>query len=140
MRSATLAAAAVVLASSCGTAETPSRLSQSFADTFSGLYAAQQAQLGRTDVTRALLGTRATCRRTGPQQQGPGEDWVCAVRFVDGDAESTQSFEVQAKPDGCWKAEGPPTVQPALLQDPLTGRSLVNRLAEFDGCLDTSWR
>jgi hypothetical protein len=43
------------------------------------------------------------------------------------------------KPDGCWKAEGPPTAQPAMLADPVTGRLSVNQLAEFDGCLDTSW-
>ncbi|MBK5305615.1 MAG: hypothetical protein JJD92_02895 [Frankiaceae bacterium] len=135
-----LLALLAVLATSCATAQTPPKLSASFAETFAGLYAEQQQALGRTDATRPSLQTRAVCRRSGPQPEGPGEDWLCAVQYVDGDTEATQSFEVQAKPDGCWKAEGPPTVQPALLRDPQTGRSVVNRLAEFDGCLDTSWR
>lgn len=130
---------AVGLTASCGTAQTSVRLSASFADTFAGLYAAQQQHLGRSDVTRAALGTRALCRRTGPAAEGPGEDWLCAVQYVDSGTEATQSFELQAKPDGCWKAEGPPTVQPALIRDPRSGAAVANRLAEFDGCLDTSW-
>jgi hypothetical protein len=134
-----VAAAAAVLASACGTPATPARLSASFTDTFGGLYVAQQVQLGRGEVTRAALNASAQCRRTGPGVNGPGEDWLCLVAYVDGDAASRQSFEVQVKPDGCWKAEAPPTVQPAILVDPVTGASSVNHLAEFDGCFDTSW-
>jgi hypothetical protein len=134
-----LAAAGVVVLAACGTPATPDALSGSFEETFAGLYLGQQAQLGRTDLTRASLQARARCQRSGPAKQGPGEDWICLVQYVDADAPNTQSFEVQMKPDGCWKAEGPPTAQPAVLANPTTGRVSVNRLAEFDGCLDTSW-
>lgn len=113
-------------------------LEPAFATAFSGLYGVQQAQDGRT-VTRADLGTKAACRRTGTDLEGPGEDWVCAVRFRDAGTVLTQAFQVQLKPDGCWKAEGPPAVQPAVRLDPQRGTVRKNPLAEFDGCLDVSW-
>jgi hypothetical protein len=136
-----LLAAAVVLALSagCGTAMTRDRLGSSFGEVFSGLYVTQQSRLGRTDVTLAGLRTTATCARNGPAKQGPGEDWICRVRYVDQDTPFTQAFEVQAKPDGCWRAEGPPTAQPPQLVDPADGSRSTNPLAEFDGCVDTSW-
>jgi hypothetical protein len=140
MRRRSIAIVAVVLATGCGTPATPSSLSASFSDVFAGLFAAQQVQFGRTDVTRSSLTARSTCRRTGSQLEGPGEDWHCTVQYADTGALVTQTFELQVKPDGCWKAEGPPAVQPARLADPLTGTLTTNQLAEFDGCLDTSWR
>jgi hypothetical protein len=140
MRRRSVGVVAVVLATACGTAATPPRLALSLTDAFAGLYAAQQAQFGRSDVTRSSLHASAACRRAGPHHDGPGEDWHCSVRYVDADTDATQSFELQVKPDGCWKAEAPPTVQPARIADPLTGVTSVNQLAEFDGCLDTSWR
>ena len=139
MRVAVVAALGV-LASACATPATPRALSASFTETFAGLYAGQQAQLGRTEVTAAGLQAHSQCRRKSGAADGPGEDWVCLVQYADADTTATQSFEVQMKPDGCWKAEGPPTAQPAMLTDPVTGRLSVNQLAEFDGCLDTSWR
>jgi hypothetical protein len=138
MRALTAAGVALMLAG-CGTPATPDALSASFEETFAGLYLGQQAQLGRTDLSRASLQARSRCQRSGQAKQGPGEDWICLVQYVDADVSATQSFEVQMKPDGCWKAEGPPTAQPAVLANPTTGRVSVNRLAEFDGCLDTSW-
>jgi hypothetical protein len=134
-----VAAGVAVLATACATPATPKALSASFAQTFAGLYAGQQAQLGRTEVTPASLHAASHCRRTSGAAEGPGEDWVCLVQYADADTTATQSFEVQMKPDGCWKAEGPPAAQPAMLADPVTGRLSVNQLAEFDGCLDTSW-
>jgi hypothetical protein len=134
-----VALGAALLAAACATPATPDALSSSFAEVFAGLYAGQQAQLGRPTVTPADLQARGRCSRRGTAQQGPGEDWVCLVQYVDADVAATQSFEVQMKPDGCWKAEGPPTAQPPQLTDAATGRVSVNQLAEFDGCLDTSW-
>ena len=124
----------------CASPLTSKALEPSFARTFSGLYALQQAQDGRTDVDAAALQTTAACLRTGPDSTGPGEDWACSVRYVDSAGTFVQTFEVQVKPDGCWKAEAPPISQPALREDPLTGATRPNPLAEFDGCLDTSWR
>ena len=124
----------------CASPLTTQALETSFARTFSGLYALQQHQDGRTGVRSDQLQTTAACLRTGPDKTGPGEDWVCSARYVDGTDTLTQTFEVQVKPDGCWKAEAAPISQPALREDPLTGATRPNPLAEFDGCLDTSWR
>ena len=139
MKRLAAAAVAAVVCTGCSTALTPARLSPSFAEVFAGLYATQQGRLGRTDVTSAGLQPRAGCARTGTSTDGPGEDWLCKVQYVDQDTAYTQSFEVQLKPDGCWTADGPPTAQPAELVDPVDGSRSPNPLAEFDGCLDTSW-
>lgn len=128
-----------LLLAGCSSVLTPGALAPSFAEVFAGLYVQQQTSLGRTDVARDALQATATCRRTGTTESGPGDDWTCSVTYVDGATSGTQVFEVQVKPDGCWKAEGPPSVQPAELVDALTGRSAPNPLAEYDGCLDTSW-
>lgn len=128
-----------LLAAGCATPLTSSRLSPSFTTTFAALYVSQQQLIGRTDVIRGQLRALGSCRRTGPSTTGPGEDWQCTVQSVDTDTTTAQTFEVQLKPDGCWKADGPPTSQPAQLADAATGQLLTNPLAEFDGCLDASW-
>jgi len=135
-----VAGAALLAAAACASPLTPTRVEASFAPTFAALYALQQSQDGRTDVSAAALGPRATCRRTGVDSRGPGEDWTCTVVYVDTRTSFTQTFELQVKPDGCWRAEAPPAAQPAVRTDPLTGVTRTNPLAEFDGCLDTSWR
>ncbi|MBW8801365.1 MAG: hypothetical protein JF597_49820 [Streptomyces sp.] len=106
---------------------------------FSGLYVTQQQLLGRT-LSAADLHTLASCSRTGSTHDGPGEDWLCSVQFLDSGTASAQAFEVQLKADGCWTATGAAATQPAQLVDPVTSQRLTNPLAEFDGCLDTSWR
>jgi hypothetical protein len=123
----------------CASPLTSQSIEPSFARTFSGLYALQQADDGRTDVDARQLRTQASCLRTGPEANGPGEDWVCSVQYLDAGTGFTQSFEVQVKPDGCWRADAPPTAQPALHTDPSTGAKRANPLAAFDGCVDTSW-
>ncbi|MDP9181778.1 MAG: hypothetical protein M3P04_03230 [Actinomycetota bacterium] len=130
----------VLLLAACATPLTAAGLEPSFATTFGGLYALQQSDDGRAGVEAGHLGATADCRRTGPDASGPGEDWVCTVQYLDSSTLFTQVFEVQVKPDGCWKAEAAPASQPALRTDPLTGATRTNPLAEFDGCFDTSWR
>jgi hypothetical protein len=130
---------AALLTAGCATALTPEHLAPSVAEVFGGLYASQQALLGRTDVHRGAVQPLASCRRSGPSSDGPGEDWSCTVQYVDGGAAAAQSFEVNLKPDGCWTADGPPATQPAQLTDAVTGAQVRNPLGEFDGCLDTSW-
>lgn len=130
----------VVLATAaCASPLTSSRLRPSFAEAFTGLYVQQQALLGRA-VDPSDLKVVASCRRTGKDPAGPGEDWVCGVQLVDDGTAVAQAFEVQMKPDGCWKATGAPGVQPADVVDPGTRATTANPLAEFDGCFDTSWR
>jgi hypothetical protein len=134
------ALALVALAAACSSPVTHQALEPDLARTFSGLYALQQNADGRAGVRAGDLAATATCRRTGPEATGPGEDWTCTVTYTDSGSTFAQTFEVQVKPDECWRAEAPPTAQPALRVDPLTGATRTNPLAEFDGCLDTSWR
>jgi hypothetical protein len=129
-----------LLLAGCGTPLHSKALEPSFARTFSGLYALQQHQDGRTGVRPDALRSTARCLRTGPDPDGPGEDWTCTVQYRDNATLFTQAFELQVKSDGCWRAEAPPLAQPAVREDPLTGAVVTNPLAEFDGCLDTSWR
>lgn len=130
--------AGALLVAGCSSTLTPDRLGPSVAEAFGGLYQAQQAQLGRTDVVRRDLRPLASCRRTGTSSDGPGEDWNCVVQYVDSDTAAVQSFEVRLKPDGCWTADGPPGTQPATLTDTQTGVMRTNPLAAYDGCLDPS--
>ena len=139
MRRLLAATAVAALCGGCGTAMTRDRVSGSFGEVFAGLYVTQQSRLGRTDVTLGGLRPAAACARKGVAKDGPGEDWLCRVRYTDQDTAYTQAFELQMKPDGCWRAEGPPTAQPPELVDPVDGSRSTNPLAEFDGCLDTSW-
>lgn len=121
----------------CSTSLQPQSVSRDLAHTFGGLYTLQQSDDGRAGVR--VTAVHATCARTGPDQKGPGEDWACTVQYTDAGVAFTQVFELQVKPDGCWRAEAPPTAQPAVRVDPVTGATRTNPLAEFDGCLDTSW-
>lgn len=120
----------------CSTALTPDRLGPSFAETFGGLYVAQQTGSGRTDVDRASLRPLALCRRTGTSPSGPGQDWTCTARYRDAVTEA-QTFEVEVRANGCWTAQGAAAQQPAELVD-ASGRRRTNPLAVFDGCLDPS--
>jgi hypothetical protein len=123
----------------CSTPLTPSRLDASFARTFSGLYSVQQEREGRSGVDPDALDAKARCARSGSARSGPGEDWSCAVTYRDSATLFTQTFELQVKSDGCWRAEAPPTAQPERGTHRVTGETFVNPLAEFDGCLDPSW-
>jgi hypothetical protein len=129
----------LLLVGACATPLTPSRVSPSFLQVFQGRYAEQQRLLGRPGVAPGSLHATAACQRTGADGDGPGEDWLCGVRFVDQGTSTAQSFELQVKADGCWKADGAPATQPASLVDARSGATRTNPLSEFDGCLDTSW-
>ena len=135
----TVLAGVLVLLSGCSTPLTPARVSPSFREVFTGLYVQQQRLLGRDGLEPRKLQVRVSCQRTGSDGTGPGEDWLCGVQYLDQGTSSAQAFELQVKADGCWKADGQPATQPATLVDPVTQRAQTNPLAEFDGCLDTSW-
>jgi hypothetical protein len=134
-----LFAISLVVVSGCATSLTPARVSSSFQQVFTGLYVRQQGLLGRAAVKASALQVQSACQRTSGAPKGPGEDWVCAVQYEDLDTSTTQTFELQLKADGCWRADGAPATQPSTLVDPVSRRVLTNPLAEFDGCLDTSW-
>jgi hypothetical protein len=129
----------LLVATACATPDTPTRVGPSFVEVFSGLYVQQQELLGRDALDRASMQTLASCQRTGSDADGPGEDWICSVQYLDLGTATAQTFELQVKPDGCWKADGAPATQPVQLVNPVTMVARTNPLAEFDGCLDTSW-
>ncbi|MDX6215797.1 MAG: hypothetical protein QOG99_1381 [Frankiales bacterium] len=134
-----LLAVPLLLASGCATPLTPQRVGPSFVQVFTGRYAEQQRLLGRDPIAPGSLHALASCGRTGRDVDGPGEDWTCSVQYVDLATASAQVFELQVKPDGCWKADGTPATQPPQVVDPVTLIASTNPLVEFDGCLDTSW-
>lgn len=135
-----LLAVLVLPLAGCATPLTPGRVSASFGEVFAGLYVEQQERLGQPGLDPQDLQVVTTCRRSGTDVDGPGEDWVCAVQYVDRGTAGAQAFDLQVKPEGCWKADGAPGVQLAQLVDPVTKQVLDNPLLQFDGCLDTSWR
>lgn len=127
-----------LLLTGCGSALTREHLSPSFNTVFTQTYVRQQHLLGRHPLAPGQLQALSSCRRTGTSATGPGEDWQCLVTYLDVKKPAAQAFEVQLKSDGCWKANGSPTTQPAQLQAAVSGAPLTNPLSEFDGCLDTS--
>ena len=129
----------LLLLAGCSTRLTPERLSSSVGQTFTALYVTQQLDVGRTDVSATYIRPTTGCLRNGLQFTGAGEDWVCHVQYSDQNSPYTASFEVQLKTDGCWKATAPVAAQPPQIIDSFTGQGITNPLAEFDGCLDTSW-
>lgn len=138
-RSLLLGALAVLLGAGCSSALTSANATPSFTTTFAGLYADQQAIYGRVGVTAAGIQPLGSCRRVGSSAAGPGDDWTCVVQYVDEGTAAAQSFELQVKPDGCWKADGPASAQSVEITRAATGLLVSNPLAEFDGCFDTSW-
>lgn len=125
---------------------TRAQLEPAVAQSFAGLYDLQQDVLGNPAVTAAGLQADATCQRGGAASpaEGAGADWVCTILVgapipsAEGGNVTRIPFEVTAKTDGCYTADGPPLV---VGQQTLTGRdgaSFVNPLFEFDGCFDTT--
>ena len=123
-------------------AVTASRLTASIKPNFEHLTVRQQELLGRHVPKGARLRDYTSCIRRSGATKGPGEDWVCTVNVLVGlngpnPFSLTQvAFDVSAKANGCYKAQGPPSFigQPQL-QDS-HGHERVNPLYQFDGCFD----
>jgi ABC-2 type transport system permease protein len=145
---------AAVLAGLAGagpTALTASRLNASMAATFGNLAEVRYTwQTG--DKADTPIPWRAACDRGGvagaaqgtPQSvgdassKGPGDDWECIVtdtRVADGAAPTTLDVTVRAT--GCYEAESPPGAVGALYINSTKGKSFINPLYAFDGCLGT---
>lgn len=142
-----LAVPLAVLLAGCGPPDvTRDQLETAVAHTFAGLYDLQQDLLGDPSVVAGELRADATCDKGGPAtpDEGAGPDWVCLVYVgaplpsAEGGTVQRISFEVTAKTDGCFTADGPPLVVGQQTLARPGGGPVVNPLFEFDGCFDTS--
>lgn len=115
-----------------------SALEPAIATTFGELWAQQQALLGHPEVTAVTAQVVAACDRGGPRRAdvGAGSDWTCTVVWADAAGRpAAAGYELDVLPDGCYRASGPPTVvgqQQLPLPD---GRTALNPIYAFDGCL-----
>lgn len=139
-----VAAAGVVLASSGCDQQGLNRdwLQRAVVTTFANLYDLRQQQLGRPVPTAGALSPTARCDKGGPDvpDVGPGDTWSCLVVWqADGPGTPVgATYEVQLKTDGCYTADGPPSVVGQRLTRTRTGGTGVNPIASFDGCFDIS--
>jgi hypothetical protein len=134
---ALVAAALVVpLAGCASTGVTSARLNESVAPTFERMYRWKQSLEG--EPTGQALDTRAKCHRTTAKNpyQGAGSDWVCTVRFlVDGpNTHVSFNWNVTAKPDGCWNADGVPIQLGRQTLLTRSGKRVIDPIYKVDGC------
>lgn len=126
------------LLAACGPSLDGATLAQSVGPAWARLYVRAQQLDGRTEASVAGLAASADCRRgtgSGPAT-GPGDDWQCAVTFTPSGAPRQRVvYDVVLRPDGCWTADGPPSVVGGATVVDVEGRTRVNPLAGIDGCL-----
>jgi hypothetical protein len=135
------AAALLSAAAGCGPAAiTRTNLQGDFGPTFANMYVLQQRLLGNPSVTADAQLRTATCARGGPEtpDRGPGNDWSCQVYWPLAPAGQAQtvSYDVEAKPTGCYTAQGPANEVGQQTIRAADGRMVTNPLFEFYGCLD----
>lgn len=121
------------------------KVEQSLATSFAHLYRVQSRELLRPDVTEAQLRTSASCHRAGSpgDDQGPGNDWRCAVSWhIPGAvAVGTALYQVDVAADGRYVADGdgPKEVNGYFAVRTQNGDA-ANPLWQVDGLLDLSSR
>ena len=129
---------AALLLTGCGPDITQARVEDAVGPTFANLYVLQRSLLGLAPVTQPRA--TAVCARTGRgvPNNGAGDDWVCQLSLSDdGQFQAVFTYELSVRADGCYVAEGPPSlVGGAMLTTP-TGLYKVNPLFQFYGCFDT---
>jgi ABC-2 type transport system permease protein len=86
------------------------KVEQSLATSFAHLYRLQLRELHRPDVTEKQLRTSTSCYRAGSQgnDQGPGNDWRCAVSWhIPGaTAVGTAIYQLDVAAEGRYVADG----------------------------------
>ncbi len=116
---------------------TPARVQSSVGPAFASLYQEQRTLLGLPPVVNPQ--SPAVCSRTGRgiPDYGAGDDWICQLSLsVDGLFQSVFTYELSMQADGCYVADGSPSlVGGAMLTTP-SGANRVNPLFEFYGCFD----
>jgi hypothetical protein len=123
----------------CGTVDiTRSKLQNDVGPTYRNMYVLQHRLLGQDTSTPPQL-SAASCSKGGPKtpDQGPGDDWTCQVYWPVNGILRTLSYEVQVKATGCYTAQGPAYNVGQQNLPTADGRTVVNPLYAFDGCLNT---
>jgi hypothetical protein len=135
-----LAALLVTLTGCASTGVTSSRLNASVGPTFERMYQWKRSLEG--EPAAKDLDTKAYCHRTTAKDpyKGAGSDWVCTVRFlVDGpNTQVSFNWNVQAKPDGCWDADGIPVRLGTQTVLTSTGRRVIDPIYKVEGCFSAS--
>jgi len=117
---------------------TSKRVEDSVSATFTNLVAVQQQLLGHADEAGAFK-VYPYCKResviSGPST-GAGDDWNCQL-FVTGPhvGRLQVDYSLTIKPNGCYTAEGQPSVIGPLHMKTADGSVAVNPLSAFDGCM-----
>jgi ABC-2 type transport system permease protein len=117
---------------------TSDRLQASVGATFKNLVVVQQTMLDRTAKTGSF-GVFPFCKRErviGGPSRGSGDDWICALN-VNGSqlGQVSVTYSVIVRPNGCYTAEGPDSVVGPLHIRDAQGRTVINPLFAFDGCM-----
>jgi hypothetical protein len=130
--------AAAVLLSACTPDVTAARVNTAIAPTFVNLYQVQRSLLGLPPAADPTA--TADCGRTGRgiPNSGAGDDWICQLSlFSNGQFQAIFTYELSVRADGCYTADGSPSlVGGAMLTTP-SGSNRVNPLFKFYGCFDT---
>ena len=119
------------------------KVEQSLSTSFAHLYRLQSRELRRPDVTEAQLRTSASCYRAGTHghDEGPGNDWRCAVSWhIPGaTAVGTALYQLDVAAEGRYVADGdgPREVNGYFQVHTPTGDT-PNPLWQIDGLVDLS--
>jgi ABC-2 type transport system permease protein len=125
-------------------AVTRARLEASISSAFNSLTVLQQKELGRTVPKGARLKLHTICVRHAGKSEGPGDDWTCTMTVITALPGSEPFittpvvYDVSAKSDGCYKADGPPSFVGQQMMTDAHGRSVVNPLYTIYACFDTA--
>ena len=131
-----------IAASAGPTPITRSRLESSIASAFERLTVLQQHELARTVPPHAHLAMRTGCARRSSSVDGPGDDWTCTITLLASQSGwnplnlTPVTYDVSVKPNGCYKAEAPPTFVGQQTMSDAHGHSVVNPLFAIYGCFD----
>lgn len=129
--------AVAVLSGCASTAVTATRLNASVGPTFERMYRWKQKLEGES--TAKPLDTTASCRRPtngSIRHEGAGGEWICTIRFLIDGPKTQVSFnwDVSAKPNGCWAADGAPAAMGGQTIIDTRGRHVVDPIYTVDGC------
>lgn len=133
-----LAAGALIVAlSGCAsTGVTAARLNQSVGPTFERMYRWKKRLEGESPSK--ALNTSATCHRgeASTPEEGAGNEWLCTIRFlVDGpNTQVSFNWNVTAKPDGCWNADGIPAQLGGETVLTNHDKRVIDPIYNVDGC------
>ena len=130
--------AAALFLAGCGADITQVRVQDAVGPTFANLYQLQRSLLGLTPAVDPQAS--ALCQRTGRgvSNSGAGADWICQLTlYTRGQFQAVFPYELSVRADGCYVANGSPSlIGGARLTTP-AGVNRVNPLFEFYGCFDT---